>query len=118
MWISRPAYRRWPWEKYSLEKKEKAFDDFITKEALKVKKDSLEKEEKAVDDFITFQKQKAVEESELVEELKLTKGLLTKAHQDLENKTNALYAELENVEINEVSKQTDPEIYEFSNVKP
>ena len=97
-------------EKDSLEKKEKAFDDFITKEALKVKKDSLEKEEKAVDDFITFQKQKAVEESELVEELKLTKGLLTKAHQDLENKTNAIDSELEKVEINEVSTQTNPEI--------
>ena len=69
----------------------------MIKEALKKEKASLEEKEKAVDDFITSQKQKSVEESKIVEELKLTQKLLAKCHQDLESKTNALDSELEKV---------------------
>ena len=53
----------------------------VTKEALKKEKENLEEKDKAFDDQITLQIQKAVKESMLVEELKLTKGLLEKAHQ-------------------------------------
>ena len=64
--------------------------------------------------MITSQKQKEEEESKLVEELKVTKGLLDKAYEDLVIKTNALDAELEKVNVSEVSIQTDPEINEVS----
>ena len=42
----------------------------------------------------------------LVEELKLTKELLTKAHQYLKTKTNKLNAELKKVRVSEVTTQT------------
>ena len=42
---------------------------------------------------------------------------MTKAHEDLEIKTNALNAELEKVEVSEVLIQTGPKIKEVSNVK-
>ena len=64
--------------------------------------------------MIISQKQKEEEESKLVEELKVTKGLLDKAYEDLVIKTNALDAELEKVNVSEVSIQTDPEINEVS----
>ena len=85
-----------------------------TKEALKKEKRILEEKKKAFDQLITSQKQKEEEESKLVEELKVTKGLLDKAYEDLVIKTNALDAELEKVDVSEVSIQTDPEINEVS----
>ena len=69
------------------------------------------------DDLITSQKQKADEEWKLVEELNLTKGLLIKAHQDLEDKTIALDKELKKVNVNEVSTQTVHAINDVSSVK-
>ena len=69
------------------------------------------------DDLITSQKQKADEEWKLVEELNLTKGLLIKAHQDLEDKTIALDKELRKVNVSEVSGQTVPAMNEVSSVK-
>ena len=91
----------------------------VTKEALKKEKESLEEKEKAFDDIITSQKQKAVEESMLVEELKLTKGLLDKAHQDLEAKTNDLDAELNKVRegVSSVSTQTVSTMNEVADMK-
>ena len=85
-----------------------------TKEALKKEKRILEEKKKAFDQLITSQKQKEEEGSKLVEELKITKGLLDKAYEDLVIKTNALDAELEKVNVSEVSIQTDPEINEVS----
>ena len=58
----------------------------LTKEALKKEKDRLQEKEKAINDLITAQKKRADEESRIVEELKLTKELLTKSQQDLETK--------------------------------
>ena len=91
----------------------------VTKKALKKEKESLEEKEKAFDDLIILQKQKAVEESMLVEELKLTKGLLDKAHQDLEAKTNDLDAELRKVRegVSSVSTQTVSSINKVSDMK-
>ena len=57
----------------------------VSKEALRKKRESLKEKEKVFDDLITSQKQKADEEWKLVKELNLTKGLLIKAHQDLED---------------------------------
>ena len=88
-----------------------------TKEELKKEKECLEEKEKAFDHLIVSQKQKATEESRLVEELKITKALLTKAHEELEIKTNKLEAELEKVRISEVSTQTGPKIKEVPTVK-
>ena len=70
-----------------------------------------------MNDVLTSQKQKAVEESVLVEELKLTKELLTKAHQYLETKTNEVNAELEKVKVREVTTQTVPKINKVLKVK-
>ena len=42
-----------------------------------MKKKSLVEKEKGFDDLLLFQKQKTTEEWKLVEELKMTKGLLT-----------------------------------------
>ena len=81
-----------------------------TKEELKKEKKILEEKKKAFDNLITSQKQKEEEESKLVEELRVTKGLLNKAYEDLVIKTNALDAEMEKVNVSEVSIQTDPEI--------
>ena len=67
--------------------------------------------------MITFQKQKANEETKLVQELKITKELLIKAHKDLEIKTDALDAELQKVKGSEASKETFPKINEAPNVK-
>ena len=91
----------------------------VTKEALKKEKESLKEKEKAFDDLIILQNQKAVEESMLVEELKLTKGLLDKAHQDLEAKTNDLDAELRKVRegVSSVSTQTVSSINKVSDMK-
>ena len=55
------------------------------KEALQKEKENLKEKEKAFDRVITSQKQKSVEESQLIEELKLKKELITKTHKDLEN---------------------------------
>ena len=77
----------------------------------------LKEKEKAINDLIRSQKQKALEESKTVEELKATKELLTKAHQDLETKTNALEAEVEKVKANNVSTQTVSKVNDVSNVK-
>ena len=67
-----------------------------------------------MDDLITLQKLKAEEESKLVEELKVTKDQLTKAHQDLETKSNALNEELEKVKVTELSTQTVSDTNELS----
>ena len=72
--------------KQHMETKHNVFN--MTMVQVLTQQESLEEKEKACDDLITLQKEKAVEESMLVEELKLTKGLLDKAHQDLETKTN------------------------------
>ena len=64
--------------------------------------------------MITLQKLKADEESKLVEELKITKDQLTKAHQDLETKSNALNEELEKVKVTKVSTQTVSDTNELS----
>ena len=53
----------------------------------------------------------------MVDKLKVTKELLTKAQQDLESKTNELDAEVEKVKVCEVSTQTVSEIYNISNMK-
>ena len=86
----------------------------VTKETLNK---PLKKKKKALIDVITSQKQKAVKESILVEELKLTKELLTKAHQDLETKTNELDAELEKMNASEVTVETVSKINKVSKVK-
>ena len=57
-----------------------------TKEALEKEKESLQEKEKALDEFIASQKQKTIEEEMLVEELQLTKELLSKAHKELQTK--------------------------------
>ena len=88
-----------------------------TKEALRKEKEILKGKEKAINDLIRPQKQKALEESKTVEKLKATKELLTKAHQDLETKTNALEVEVEQVKAKNVSTQTVSKIIDFSNVK-
>ena len=87
------------------------------KEALQKEKENLKEKEKAFDSVITSQKQKSVEESQLIEELKLTKELLTKAHKDLENKSNALDAEMEKVKASQFSTKTVPGTNYVSNVK-
>ena len=51
----------------------------ITKEALNKEREILEEKEKALNDVITSRKEKALKDSILVEELKLTKELLTKS---------------------------------------
>ena len=43
-------------------------------------------------------------ESKLVKDIQFTKEMLSKAHQDLEIKTNALNAELEKVKISDTNK--------------
>ena len=53
----------------------------------------------------------------LVEELKQTKELLTKAHQDLETKTNELNVELEKIKVKEVTAETVPKINKVLKVK-
>ena len=58
-----------------------------------------------------------MEESQLIEELKLTKELLTKAHKDLENKNNALDAEMEKVKASQLSTKTVPVTNYVSNGK-
>ena len=50
----------------------------------------------------------------MVEELKVTKGLLSKAYEDLEIKTIALDAELKQVNVSECLIKTDPEIKDVS----
>ena len=92
-------------------------DVLVTKKALKKEKESLKEKEKALDDLITLQKLKADKESKLVEELKVTKDQLTKAHQDLETKSNALNEELEKVKVTEVSTQTVSDTNEMSDFK-
>ena len=89
----------------------------VTKEALKNEKESLQEKEKDFDELITSNKLKAVQETKLVEELKVTKELLTKAQQDLVAKTNALDAELGKVKVSEVSTQTGSDINEVPIVK-
>ena len=88
-----------------------------TKEVLRREKVCLEEKEKAFDYLIASQNQKAIEESMLVEELKITKVLLTKAQEDLQTKTNALNAELDKLRLSEVSPQTGNKITEVSNMK-
>ena len=77
---------------YALESEIKAREQLLTKvevdlnatkEALEKEKENLNKKEKALDEFITSQKQKTMEEAMLVEELQLTKGLLSKVHKEL-----------------------------------
>ena len=63
------------------------------------------------------QKQKAIDESMLVEELKLSKELLNKAHQDLETKTNVLNTELEKLKVSKTWTQTVSDSNEVSDVK-
>ena len=75
-----------------------------TKEALEKEKESLQEKEKALDDFIASQKQKTFEEAMLVEELQLTKGLLSKAQKELQTKSDQLNAELNKVKVNKVSE--------------
>ena len=59
-----------------------------------------------------------MEESQLIEKLKLTKVLLTKAHTDLENKNITLDAEMEKLKAIQVStKKTIPGTKDVSNVK-
>ena len=60
-----------------------------------------------------------MEESQLIGELKLTKELLTKAHidLDLENKNNALDAEMEKVKASQVSTKTVSGTKDVLNVK-
>ena len=110
----------------------------VAKKALQKERESLEEKEKAFDELIKTQKKKAGEESNLVEELKFTKALLTKAHQDLETQTIRLNAQLEKeasavskqtvfqpnevstqtvYQMNEVSTQRVSEVIEVSNVK-
>ena len=89
----------------------------IKKEALNKEREILEEKEKDLDDVMTSRKEKALKDSILVDELKLTKELLTKAHQDLETKTNELYAELEKVRVSEVTTKTVPKINKVSKVK-
>ena len=83
-----------------------------TKEALEKEKESLKEKEKALDEFITSQKQKTMEEAMIVEELQLTKGLLRKAHKELQTKSDELNAELNKVKVSKVS-----EVKEVSNIK-
>ena len=64
--------------------------------------------------MITSQKQISVEKSKLVEKLQSIKGLLSKAQQDLENKNNALNAELEKLKVSEISTKTSSKIIEVS----
>ena len=70
-----------------------------------------------MDDLITTQKQKALEESKLVEKLKLSKFLVTKAQQDLETKTRELNSELEKVKVITASTQTVSDFKEVLNIK-
>ena len=56
--------------------------------------------------MIISQKKKAVEETKIVEELKSTKELLSKAQEDLETKTSALNEELGKVKVTKVSTKT------------
>ena len=86
-------------------------------EVLRREKECIEEKEKAFDHLIASQNQKAIEESMLVEELKITKVLLTKAQEDLQTKTNALNAELEKLRLSEVSPQTGNKIIEVLNMK-
>ena len=74
--------------------KEAEVDLNVIKEALE---ESLEEKERAFGDIITSQKKKTVEETRLVEEPKSTKEILSKAYNDLEIKTSALYEELKKV---------------------
>ena len=67
-------------EKEQLMKKTEVDLNF-TKEALIKEKESLKEKEKAMDNLISSQKQKAIDESMLVEELKLSKELLKKSTQ-------------------------------------
>ena len=60
-------------------------------------KKALKKRKGAFGDIITSQKKKTVEETRLVEEPKSTKEILSKAYNDLEIKTSALYEELKKV---------------------
>ena len=78
----------------------------VMKDALKKEKESLEEKKKAFDDMIISQKKKAVEETKIVEELKSTKELLSKAQEDLETKTSALNEELGKVKVTKVSTKT------------
>ena len=87
------------------------------KEALQKEKENLKEKEKAFDCVITSHKQKSVEESQLIEELKLTKELLTKAQKDIENKNNSLDAEMEKVKASQFSTKTLPGTNYVSNVK-
>ena len=103
-------------EKEELFQKAEA-DCIVTKEALKKEMEILEQKEKAFEELITSQKKKAAVEAKLVEELKSTKRLLTKAHQDLEAKNNALNAEIKKVKASEVSTLTVSPIKQVSNVK-
>ena len=89
----------------------------LAKEELKTEKEKLQEKEKAFNDLITSHRQKAAEESKLVEELHLTKELLTKAHQDLDTKSKALDTELEKVKLKEVSTQTGSKTNEVLKVK-
>ena len=89
----------------------------VTKEALNKETEILEEKENALNDIITSQKQKAVKESILVEELKLTKELLTKAHQDLETQTNELDVQLEKEKVCDVTVKTVPKINKVLKVK-
>ena len=63
------------------------------------------------------QKQKAIDESMLVEELKLSKELLNKVNQDLETKKNALNTELEEPKVSKAWTQTVSDSNEVSDVK-
>ena len=83
-----------------------------TKEALEKEKESLQEKEKALDEFIASQKQKTIEEAMLVEELHLTKELLSKAHKELQTKSDELNAELNKVKVSKVY-----EVKEVSNIK-
>ena len=88
----------------------------VAKVALNKEKESLKEKETAVEELITSQKQKAAKESELIEELKLTKDMLNKAHQELKNKTHVLNAELEKINVNKVSTHIESAKNDVSNV--
>ena len=87
----------------NLEKELKAKEDLLsqakqdlnsTNDALIKEKFNLEENKKALDSVIESQKQKAKEESNMIKELLSNKEILAKAQQDLENKQNALEAEM------------------------
>ena len=77
--------------------KQAEVDMNVIKEALKKKRKAVKKMKKLLMILKHHRRKKAVEETKLVEDLKSTKDLLSKAHEDLETKTSALNEKLDKV---------------------